>query len=262
MTVTKNHSRIMIWIGCLIGYIFYGLSGIFFITFIVPLSVIFIPFGILHYVFLNFTLRTYCAFLTRIFLPATQIYYVKEISGFEQIPKGRPVVIVANHRGKLDALFLLGILKNTAAVIKLKYATLPVYSTFVKRLNFVSLDQHSRETLEKAVIRAKEVLSNGKNLLIFPEGTRASSKRLLPFKEFAFRIAREKETEIVPIVIHSDLTFMGKSFSSFFPEKKNSYTIRCLAPVKPLNNEHSVGMAARVREIMIKELAEIGNRIQ
>ncbi len=257
MNILEKFSTVQIWIGCFIGYFCYGLSAILFLSFILPFSFFFILFPSFQYAFLNSTLHNYLFFLTRKLLPILNIYSIKEISGFESIPNGKPVVFVANHRGKLDAPFLLGTLKNTAAVIKLKYAVLPVYSTFVKRLCFIKLDQHSLKTIEKAVASAKEVLSKGKNLLIFPEGTRSSSIRLLPFKDFAFRIARENKTAIVPIVIYSNFAFMAKSAGSFFPNKKNSYTIRCLQPVLPSDNESSSEMAARVREIMTKELNKI-----
>ena len=262
MNSKRQYSRIFMWVRCLLGYTFHLFGSIFFLTFIFPLSFIFLPFGKLSYLFLNASMRAYLAFLTRVCLPSLKIYTIKEISGFNSISQDRPVIFVANHSGKLDGPFLLGILKNTAPVMKPKYASMPVYSKLVKNLDFISLDQHSREALEKTILHMNEVLTNGKNLLIFPEGTRSSPKRLLPFKELGFRIARGKNIEIVPIVIHSDFALMAKTLRSYFPEKKYTVTIRCLAPVKPLENESSIDMAARVRKIMVKEMAEIEESIQ
>lgn len=206
-------------------------------------------------------MRAYLAFLTRVFLPALKIYDIKEIGGFNSIAKDRPVIFVANHTGKLDGPFLLGILKNTVPLMKPKYATMPVYSKLVRNLDFISLDQHSRKALEETTIRIKAVLAKGKNLLIFPEGTRSSPKRILPFKEFAFRMAKEKNISVAPIVIYGDFAFMAKSFRSYFPSKKFSVGIRCLSPVTPLENESPIDMAARVRKIMVKELAKIKKNI-
>ncbi len=247
------------WIYCVIGYTFYSTGGILYFTIIFPLSVLLLPFGKLSSLLLNSAMRMYLAFLTQVFLPLLQIYDIKEIGGFDQLPKGKSFIIIANHRGKLDGPFLLGLFKNTVAVMKLKYTLLPQYSILVKRLDFVSLNPRSRESVEKALHLAKDVLSRGKNLLIFPEGTRTSSKRLLPFKEFAFRIAQETNTDVVPIVIHSDFAFMAKKIHSYFPDQKNMFTIRCLAPIKALPDELPSDMAARVRKIMVKELANIEN---
>ena len=70
---------------------------------------------------------------------------------------------------------------------------------------------------------------------------------------------KEYNVEIIPIVIHSNFSFMGKNLHSFFPKEKNYYTIRCLAPVKPNSNESPHEIAAKVRHLMIKEISAIEN---
>lgn len=262
MSSKKTYYPLFLWFRFIIGYTFHILSSLFFLTFIFPLSLLFLPFGKLTHFFLNATMRAYLAFLTRVFLPGLKLYDIKEISGFSLIPKGKPLIFVSNHSGKLDGPFLLGILKNTVAIMKPKYAAMPVYSKLVRNLDFINLEQHSRKALEETISRTKEVLAKGKNLLVFPEGTRSSTKRILPFKKFAFRIAREKNISVVPIVIYSDFAFMAKNFRSYFPLKKFSVAIRCLSPATPLENESPVDMAARVRKIMVKEMAEIEKSIQ
>ncbi len=202
-------------------------------------------------------MRYFLAFITRVFAPALQIWAVKEVRGFEQMKNKRSTIIVANHRGKLDGPLLLGLLKNTVALMKFKYTLHPVYSTLVRQMDFVSCNPHSRKDVARAISRIKTMLARGKNVLIFPEGTRTSSKRLLPFRELAFRIAQEMKTVVVPIVLYSDINFMSKHISSYFPEEKNSFAIRCLAPVSPLPDEPAAEMATRVRKIMIHEFSEI-----
>ena len=241
----------------LIGHTFYALGSILFVIFILPVVLLLTPFGQAAYNFLHCAMHSYLAFLTRFFLPALGIYTLKEFSGFEKLPGDKPVIVVANHRGKLDGPFLLGKLKNTVALIKSKYAVSPVYAILVKKLYFISLTPRSRDALEKALVQAKEVLARGKNLLVFPEGTRTASSRLLPFKELAFRIAKETKTAICPVVIYSKYELMTKQLKSFFPDKRNTFIIRCLPPVIPSDNEDPAELTARVREMMAKELAAI-----
>lgn len=250
------------WIGCLIGYSFYGISGIFFFTTIFPISILLRPFGQLSHRFLGFTLHTYLAFLTRIVLPALQVYTIKEISGFDKVPRDRSVIIVANHLGKLDGPFILGLVKGTVATMKSKYTSKSLYAMLVKTLDFVSFDTSSLEALEEAIAQAKLVVEGGKNLMVFPEGRRTASSRLMQFRDFAFRIAQETDRLIVPIVLYSKLAFMSKTPGSFLPTRKNSFYIRCLDPIKSLEGEHPADMAARVRKVMTKELDSIINYTQ
>jgi 1-acyl-sn-glycerol-3-phosphate acyltransferase len=166
----------------------------------------------------------YVYFLTRRLLPLLQIYSIVEISGFDNHDPKKASLYVANHRGRLDALLLLSILKNTCALIKSTYTRFPIYSAFVKYLDFISIDSESPRTLAAALSKCRELIANGKSLLVFPEGTRATSGRLLPFKELAFRLASDMDVTLFPVIVHSDYPFMTKDPGSIFPKKKLTYT--------------------------------------
>lgn len=248
---------ITIWALCVIGYGFYALSGIVFIVSIVPLAVLLKPFHTIRLSILNGLLFSYLRFLTRIFIPFLRIYSFREISGRHHIPADTPAVFIANHQGALDAPLLLGLLRNTVAVIKSRYASKIIYSRLVTYFNFISIDAGSLGRIEQALRQAQEALSHNRNILIFPEGTRSNTGRLLPFKEFAFKIAQEQRVPVVPVVIYSSIPFMTKTAASFFPKKKFFYTVRFLAPFFTSPGQHPTDIAAQTRKMMMKELQTI-----
>lgn len=250
------------WIGCLIGYSVYGFAGLLLVTFSAPFALLLAPIPGVFTLLLGFFLHSYLRILTRILLPILQVYRVKEVSGFEKMPKDKPSIIIGNHCGKLDGPFVLGQVKKTSALMKLKYASLPMYRILVKHLNFVSLDTSSNSALERSVNEARDVLKKGYNLLIYPEGKRAKSKRLLHFKDFAFRVSQETGNPVVPVVLYSTLPFMSGSLSSIFPVKKNTYVMRALDPVYVKSDENPADVAAKVRKMMIKELDLIEKEIE
>lgn len=250
------------WLGCFVGYSFYGGAGLFLVSISFPLVLIMSPIPGAFSFFLGFFLFYYTRFLTRVLLPLLQVYRVKEVSGFNKIPKNTPSIIVGNHCGKLDGPFILGEMKKTSALMKLKYATQPMYKILVNHLNFVSLDTSSNSTLEKSVNEARGVLKKGRNLLIYPEGKRAKSKRLLHFKDFAFRVSKETGYPIIPVVLYGKYPFMSGSLSSIFPNKKNTYVLRALDPVFVGKDENPADIAAKVRKIMIKELDSIEKEVE
>jgi 1-acyl-sn-glycerol-3-phosphate acyltransferase len=205
------------------------------------------------------TLKGYTYFLTRIWLPLLRIYSIKEISG--QNPKTiKGSIIVANHRGRLDALLLLSMLEPTAIVIKSKYTKIPIYLSFVKLLDFISINQDSYESLNAATAKCKEVLKKGLNVLIFPEGTRANPGKILPFKPFAFKLAIEEKKEVIPVVIHSGLPFMAKCKGSIFPKRHFNYTVRFLESQKPLEGESAIDFAYRIQLIIERNLKELDKK--
>jgi 1-acyl-sn-glycerol-3-phosphate acyltransferase len=164
-------------------------------------------------------------------------------------------VVVANHRGRLDALLMLSMLPSTGVVIKSDYARIPLYSSFVKHLDFVSINPDSLESLGAASAKCRQVLAKGVSLLVFPEGTRAKTGRLLAFRPFPFKIAMETGAPVVPVIIHSDLPFMARCRGSIFPKYRFRYTIRFLPAQRPRVGEAAPDFAQRVRATMAGQLA-------
>ena len=241
------------------GYTFHFLNMALFAIVIAPIS---IPLSVipgLSYKFISLALRMYLLFLTRIFLPGLQIYRISEMSGFERLPN-RPVVLVANHHGKLDGPLLLGKLKRTGVLIKSKYARYfrrPVYHSLVKKFDFIAVDSQSSDVMNTALKRCRELLLSGRNLLVFPEGMRSSTDRILPYRDFAFKIALDLKVDIVPIVIFSTYPFMIKNLRSYFPPRKFIFAVRCIEMFKHEDYDSPSLLAADVRTKMIQTFKEM-----
>jgi 1-acyl-sn-glycerol-3-phosphate acyltransferase len=254
MTRNLHRPRLLTWLLCGIGYTGYGIGMIVFLVAMLPFGLIMRPFFHRLSPQLSAVLHHSIRFLTRVYLPLLQVYRIKECSGFENLPSDRASIIVANHRGRLDGLLLLGTLKKSGAVMKSKYAATPFYGALVKNCNFVCVDPTSLTSLAQAIDRSREILTAGISLIIFPEGTRSASPRMLPFKDFAFKLALETDTAVAPVVIHSDVPFMAKIAGSYFPVRRFNYRIRCLNPVVSKAGETASDLAERVRRIMADEL--------
>ena len=237
-----------------VGYLSYFLAILVFVCAGLPFFLMFTLWPQLMKSLMYSVLKAYTFFLTRVWLPALRIYSIAEISGFDPAAL-RGSVVVANHRGRLDALLMLSLLPPTGVVIKSKYARIPLYSSFVKHLDFVSINPDSLESLGAATGKCREALAKGVNLLVFPEGTRAKTGRLLAFKPFPFRIAMEAEAPVVPVIIHSDLPFMARCRGSIFPKYRFRYTIRFLPAQRHLAGETAPDFAQRVRATMAAQLA-------
>jgi 1-acyl-sn-glycerol-3-phosphate acyltransferase len=152
---------------------------------------------------------------------------------------------------------LLSMLPQSGVVIKAKYAGIPLFSTFVKYLDFVSIDPDSLSSLAAAMEKCRAVLASGKNLLVFPEGTRAKTGKLLPFGPFPFKVAIEAKAPVVPVVIHSDLPLMARRKGSIFPPYRFKFVVRFLAACRGEAGETAPDFAHRVRDQMSAQLAEL-----
>jgi 1-acyl-sn-glycerol-3-phosphate acyltransferase len=243
-------------LGAGIGYISYFLATVVFLCIGLPLLIILSVRSDLIRRCMYKILKAYVFFLTRIWLPFLRVYSIAEVSGYDTTAM-KNSIFVANHRGRLDALLLLSILSESGVIIKSRYARFPLYSTFVKYLDFISVDPDSLSALASALQRCKTILDQGKNLLVFPEGTRAKSGKLQTFKDFSFRVSIQTGRPIVPIIIHSDYPFMARTPQSIFPKRRLRYTIRFLTPCTAMENERPADFAFRVHRTMSEVLGNL-----
>jgi 1-acyl-sn-glycerol-3-phosphate acyltransferase len=255
----KNHTRsypyyISIFLTAL-GYLSYFISIVCFLGIIVPVIIVLGFFPKNRRRFARGTLKRYLFFLTRRLLPFLQVYSIDEISGFT--PLTSPCIFAANHRGRLDALLLLSILEKTGVLIKSKYCRFALYRMFVKYLDFIAIDPDTPAGIAAAMHRCKELIGLGHNILVFPEGARAASGKLLPFKKFVFRLAIATGLPVIPVIIHSDYPFMAKRPGSIFPKNKLRYTLRCLDPIFNTQGQRSVDFAGAVRKRIAVELTAL-----
>ena len=240
-----------------IGYAFYHLSKGVFLIAAIPLLLLLFPFPRTRQRVLGGITHAYLGWLSRSGLPAIGIYHLAEVSGLDRAGAARPAVYVSNHRSRMDGPFLLGLLPNTGVVIKAREGHQWSFALLMRHFDFVSVSAGNLARLRGALDRAREILSEGRSLVIFPEGTRAPSGRLQSFHPLAFQLARDAGVPIVPVVVHSTLPFMGRIAGSYFPVAPNVFRVRFLEIDRPGPNEDPDEWSDRIRRRMARELREL-----
>ncbi len=239
------------------GYATYYLSKGLFVLAIGPLIPFLLPFPrAKHHVLSTVTYR-YLGLLSRWFLPACGIYDVIEIRNVETARAQQPAVFVANHRSRMDAPFLLGLLPRTGALIKAYEGRQFSFNLLMRHFDYVSIDPTRLSSVNQAITRARQILAGGRSLLVFPEGTRASSARLQPFGAFAFQLARDAGVPLVPAVVHSVWPFMARIPGSYFPPARNAFRVRFLDPEFPRPDDDPRAWSDRVHRRMVQELRRL-----
>ncbi len=237
-----------------VGYASYLLSKAFFVAVIFPVFLLLLPFPRTQQRFLQVVTHRYLAFFSRWWLPFIGAYRLVEISGLAETVAARPVVLVANHRSLMDALLLLGLLPRTGVVIKSRDTRKLMNGLLARFFDLVSIDRYSLESVAATLEKCRRLVGEGKNVLVFPEGTRARSGRLQHFNRLAFDLALAERLPVVPVILHSTQPFMAKLPGSIFPRHRNDYRIRFLAPEPPGGRNNAAALCDRVHQRMAREL--------
>jgi 1-acyl-sn-glycerol-3-phosphate acyltransferase len=142
-----------------------------------------------------------------------------EVVGKERLPRGRPMVLVANHvNGLIDPLLLLGALPvHPRLLAKSTLWKNPIVRPWVELAGAIPVyrrqDQVDTAQNEETFARSHALLASGGALALFPEGKSHSEPALQPLKTGLARIVLGAEakhpglgTRILPI----GLTFDAK----------------------------------------------------
>lgn len=121
----------------------------------------------------------------------------------EMIPEDKGIIFVANHRDMIDPPLIMSVLGNRSAHLLLKSEFLESnFSSFLTNMGFVFVERGNRDSEILASEELSKLVLKGKDIIVFPEGTRnKSNKTLLDFKKGAVTIAQRTGAPIVPIAI-------------------------------------------------------------
>lgn len=122
--------------------------------------------------------------------------------GRENIVKGKPYVFAGNHSNFIDMFTIAGTLDAAyKPIAKKELLKIPLLGTLFK-VTCIMVNRSSEESRRETVETMRAEVSRGTSILVFPEGTRnKTDKLLLPFKDGAFRIAFDTGADILPFVI-------------------------------------------------------------
>ena len=124
------------------------------------------------------------------------------VTGRDRLDPQQPYIFMANHVSNVDPPVLIPWLpKRTSVLVKKELFRIPILGTAMKVAHLVPVDRHNRDAAVQSVRDAAEVMKQGFDMTIFPEGTRSRDGRLLPFKKGPFYLAMETGISIVPVTI-------------------------------------------------------------
>ena len=151
----------------------------------------------------NLPYGTLRAFLT----PFLMILFRPRVKGLRNVPATGPLIIASNHLSFSDSIFMpLVVPRKVTFLAKSEYFTSPGPKGFLKKLTFIALgqvpvDRSGGRRSEAAIITGLQVLSEGKCLGIYPEGTRSPDGRLYKGRTGIARLAIESGAPIIPVAM-------------------------------------------------------------
>ena len=176
-----------------------------------------------------------------------------KIVGEKNVPKKGPFIIAPNHQSFLDGPIVASglnckTLRNSYFFATEEHVKHPVVKSLAKRNNIILMEKRN---LKNSILKLSEVLKLGKNVVIFPEGSRSYDGEMVPFKKTFAILSKELNVPVVPVCIRGAYDVLPRGSKWIKPKK---IEVEYLPPVMPENGDTYDSISDKVRDSIQKGL--------
>jgi 1-acyl-sn-glycerol-3-phosphate acyltransferase len=130
-----------------------------------------------------------------------------------------PFVVVSNHESHLDAFLISFLPYEMKWLAKDSLFKLPFIGWNMALAGDIPVVRGRGRSVDRAMGRCRQLLAQGMPVFLFPEGTRAHSEAMLPFKDGAFRLALEAQCPVLPLAVAGTSRGLRKNSWRFYPSE-------------------------------------------
>ena len=151
------------------------------------------------------------------------------LQGVENIPDGG-YIIAPKHQSFWDAYALLPYLDDPFYILKRELTWIPLFGWYVIKMRMVPINRGAREKIMPAVLeKTRKQMADGRQLIIYPEGTRRPVGAEPNYRFGIARIYSELDVPVMPVAIVAGLFWPRRKFLRYPGDIK----VRFLPSIEP-----------------------------
>jgi len=176
-----------------------------------------------------------------------------EYRGLEKIPKG-PLIVASKHQSMWETFALLQFFDQPLFILKRELKWIPLFGWYLVKSDMIRVDRSAggRALLQMAR-RAGEQVRRGRQLIIFPEGTRTPVGAPPHYKTGIAQIYVDCGVPCLPVALNSGLFWPRRTFMRY----PGTLVVEFLDPLPPgLSRREFIGRISTVIEEVTGRLVE------
>jgi 1-acyl-sn-glycerol-3-phosphate acyltransferase len=152
-----------------------------------------------------------------------------EVRGREKLPAGA-CLVAAKHQSAWDTFALIPLLRDPAMVMKAELGLIPLYGWFSHKFRHIFVRREAGPSALRALIRdARDRAAEGREIVIFPEGTRRQPGAPPDYKPGFVALYQGLGLPCVPVALNSGLFWPRRSFKRW----PGTIVVEILEPIPP-----------------------------
>ena len=138
-----------------------------------------------------------------------------EVRGIEKLPKGA-CLVVSKHQSAWDTFALVPLFRDPAIVLKDELKWIPFYGWFCVKFEHILVKRDKAAlALKRMIADARQRAEQGREIVIFPEGTRRPPGAPPDYKPGYVALYEGLELPCVPLALNSGLYWPRRSILRF-----------------------------------------------
>lgn len=138
------------------------------------------------------------------------------VTGREHLPTSGAALIASMHQSAFDTIVWLTLLPRCCYVLKQELLRVPLFGRLIPPCRMIPIDRFGgapslRYLMKEGVRAARE----GRQIVIFPEGTRAPPGEILPLQSGVAALAFGTGLPVIPVITDSGLHWGRRSFRKY-----------------------------------------------
>jgi 1-acyl-sn-glycerol-3-phosphate acyltransferase len=151
------------------------------------------------------------------------------LEGGEHLPAG-PALIASQHQSAFDTLVWLNLVPKPCYVMKKELSWIPLFGRLTRIAGMITVDRSGGAAALRGLVRdTTAAVAAGKQVIIFPEGTRSSPEQILELQPGIAAMARAAGLPVVPVATNSGHYWGRRTFLKHPGEIR----LRVLPPIPP-----------------------------
>lgn len=152
-----------------------------------------------------------------------------EVSGLEWLGGDREMLIASNHQSAFDTIVWLLLLPRCCYVLKQELLRIPLFGPLLPLSGMIAVDRDAGAAALRRLVREGErAVSQKRQIVIFPEGTRGAPGSLLPLQPGVAALAARVRLPVVPAVTDSGRCWGRRAFQ----KRPGTIHVRVMKPIE------------------------------
>lgn len=135
------------------------------------------------------------------------------LGGQENLPRSGPALIASQHQSAFDTLIWMVLLPRPAYVLKKELQRVPLFGPLTRLGGMIAIDRRAGAAALRSLVRdTVRAVADGRQIVIFPEGTRGKFGERRPLQPGIAAMAAQTGLPIIPVVTDSGLHWGKHAF--------------------------------------------------